>query len=351
MKKRGFAQLAGIFLLGMSLLSTGGCGYKNPPVPPAKVVPQAIEDLRYSITDKGVQLSWSFPVKTIKGSQLDEISSFELYRADVPVEDYCGSCPIPYAAPMTVGGGPTFDGETRRKATYEASMLTSGNKYFFKVRSRTSWWAESDDSNVVTFVWFEPAPAPTGLTVAAADSKVTLSWQPVSPKQEKGSGTGISYQVLRSIDGKDYAKIGDPQKGTSYVDRQVTNGQKYFYQVQTLTSYKNELAEGVVSKEVTGVPVDLTPPPPPTGVAAVKTADGIKIFWDRVETEPIAEYRIYRRAANQDSYKLLGKVEPKFTQYIDAKATEDVRYYYAVTAVDTAPSANESQKSKEVTVR
>lgn len=351
MKIRGLAQIAGIFLLGISLLSTGGCGYKNAPVPPASVVPQAIDDLRHTITDKGVQLSWSFPVKTIRGSQLEEVSSFELYRAEIPLEDYCGTCPIPFAEPIAVDGGSSFDGDARRRATYDSSLLRSGHKYFFKVRSRTSWWADSDDSNIVTFVWFEPATAPAGVTATAADSQVTLSWQPAHLPPGSDPAMGINYQVLRSVSGKDYTKIGEPQKGTSYVDRQVTNGQKYFYTVQTMTTYKNALAEGGISKEVEVTPVDLTPPSPPTGVAAVKTDEGIKIFWDKSEAGGIGEYRVYRRAADKDSYELLAKVEPRYTLYVDAKAVEGVRYYYAVTAVDQATPANESQKSKEATVR
>ncbi len=351
MKKRGLARIAGIFFLGILLLSMGGCGYKNAPVPPASVVPQAIEDLRYTVTGQGAQLSWSFPVKTIRGSQLAEISSFDLYRAEIPIEDYCGTCPIPFAEPITVEGGSSYDGEARRRATYDTSMLRPGHKYFFKVRSRTSWWADSDDSNVVTFVWFQPAEAPTNLTAAPGDGQVSLSWRPAQLPTGSDPAMGIRYQVLRSTDGKDYTGIGEPLKGTSYVDRQVANGQKYFYAVQTMTTYKGALAEGGVSKEVAVTPVDLTPPPAPTGVAAVKTDEGIKIFWDKSETDGIGEYRIYRRAADQDKYELLARVEPKYTIYVDAKAVEGIRYYYAVTAVDEAASANESQKSKEATVR
>lgn len=351
MKKSCLARVAGIFLLGISFLPAGGCGYKNAPVPPASVVPQTIEDLRYTINDKGVQLSWSYPVKTIKGSVLEEVSSFEVYRAEVALEDYCGTCPIPFAEPITLDGGTSLDGQTRRKATFDSDMLRSGHKYFFKVRSRTSWWADSNDSNIVTFVWFEPAAAPTNVAAKPADGQVALSWQPAKLKEGSTAGLGINYQVLRSVGGKDFAKIGEPQKGTSYIDRQVTNGQKYFYTVQTLTTYKGELAEGGVSKEVAVTPIDLTPPPAPTGVTAVKTDVGMKIFWDKSEAADIGGYHVYRRAADKDSHELLAKVEPQYTLFVDSKAEEGVRYYYAVTAIDQAAPANESSKSKEATVR
>ena len=351
MKNRCLARVAGIFLLGISLLPAGGCGYKNAPVPPASVVPQPIEDLRYTVSDKGMQLTWSYPVKSIKGSVLEEISSFELYRAEIPLEEFCGNCPVPFAEPISLDGGSSLDGKTRRKATYDSAMLRSGHKYFFKVRSRTSWWADSNDSNIVTFVWFEPAAAPASVTAQPADSQVTLSWQPAVLAAGSAADMGLNYQVLRSLGGKDYVKIGEPQKGTSYVDRQVTNGQKYFYTVQTLTTYKNELAEGGVSKEVAVTPIDLTSPPVPAGVTAVKTDVGIKIFWDKSDAADIGGYQVYRRASDKDSHEMVAKVEPQYTLYVDSKAEEGVRYYYAVTAIDRATPANESSKSKEATVR
>ncbi|MBU1565290.1 MAG: hypothetical protein KJ630_06645 [Proteobacteria bacterium] len=350
MKNRCLVRVVGVFLLSASFLLTGGCGFKNKPVPPESVVPQAIDDLRYTVSDKGVKLTWSFPVKTIKGSILDDISSFQLFRAEISLEEYCGSCPVPFAEPVTVAGGSPLDGETRRKVVFDSNLLRPGYKYFFKVRSRTSWFADSADSNIITLVWFDPAVASGKVTVTPGDRQISLVWQPVALKTA-GKDLAIKYQVLRSLDGKDYTKIGDPQAATSYIDRQVSNGQKYFYSVQSLTEYKNELAEGGVSKEVVTTPIDLTPPISPTGVTAVRTDAGIKVFWDRSDAPDLAGYRVYRRAADKDIYEMLGQVEPTFTLFVDTKAVESVRYYYAITALDGATPANESSKSKEATIR
>ncbi len=350
MKNRCLARVMGFFFLGASFLLTGGCGFKNMPVPPASVVPQAIDDLRYTVKDKGVQLTWSFPVKTIKGSVLDDISSFQLFRAEIPLEDYCGSCPVPFAEPMKVNGGAPLDGETRRKVVFDSNLLRTGYKYFFKVRSRNSWFADSADSNIITFVWFDPAAAPGKVTVTPGDRQISLAWQPVALKTA-GKDLSVKYQVLRRLDGKEYTKIGDPQAGTNYIDRQVANNQKYFYSVQTLTEYKNELAEGGVSKEEATAPIDLTPPVSPTGVTAVRADTGIKVFWDRNTAPDLAGYRVYRRTADKDAYEMLGQVAPAITLFVDSKAGEDVRYYYAITALDGATPANESSKSKEATIR
>jgi hypothetical protein len=350
MKNRCLVRVMGAFFFGALFLSAAGCGFKNKPLPPESVVPQAIDDLRYTVNDKGIQLTWSYPVKTIKGSVLEDISSFQLFRAEIPLEDYCGSCPIPFTEPVTVGGGSPLDGQTRRKVSYDSNLLRSGHKYFFKVRSRTSWFADSADSNVITLVWFDPAAATGKVTAVPGDRQVSLAWQPVTLKTA-GKDLLVKYQVLRSLDGKDFTKTGDPLVATSYLDRQVSNGQKYFYSVQTMTEYKNELAQGGVSKEVATTPIDLTPPVPPTGVSAVRTEVGIKVFWDRNDDADLAGYRVYRRVADQDEYQMLGNVDPTHTLYVDSKASESVRYYYTVTALDGATPANESRKSKEATIR
>lgn len=350
MATKGLRGVAGVALLGTALLLSGGCGFKNKPVPPASVVPAPIEDLRHTVTDKGVQLTWSYPVKTIRGSVLEEVSDFELFRAEIPLADYCGGCPVPFTEPISVSGGVSMDGQNRRKATFDMTMLKPGHKYFVKIRSRNSWFADSDDSNIVSFVWFDPAPASAKVTATPGDRQVTLTWQPVALKSPTADMT-VKYQVQRSMDGKDYAKQGDPLAATTFVDKNLVNGRKYFYTVQTISDYRNELALGGVSKEVEVVPLDMTAPLPPAGVSAVRTDAGIKVFWDRSEAADLGGYRVYRRPADKDAYTMIGTVEANYTIFVDSKADDSVRYYYAVSAIDTATPANESGKSREATIR
>lgn len=351
--KYGFVgQLKVVLVLGFYLLVMGGCGYKNQPVPPASVVPKAISNLLYKLDEQGVHLSWSYPVKNIRGAALDDISSFELYQAEIPIEDYCASCPIPFGEPLELDGGSPIDGKVRRKASYDSSFLRPGHKYFFKVRSRTSWWADSADSNIITFVWSQPAAAPAGVTATPGDGQVSLQWQPVASFADGSAvGNDIKYQVRRSTGGKDFVRQGELVSATNYIDRQVLNGLRYFYTVQSVTVIKSDLVNGGISQAVGVTPMDLTPPLPPIGVTVVRTDVGNKIFWDESDASDIDAYRVYRRAANKDSYELLGEVEPEFTLFVDSKASDKVRYYYAVTAIDLATPPNESQKSKEATVR
>lgn len=350
--KSGYLVRGLSYLLGISFLLVSGCGYKNDPIPPQNVVPRPINDLLYTVNDQGVQLSWSYPVKTIKGSALDDISSFELYRAEIALDDYCGSCPVPFGEPMELDGGSPFDGKVRRKATYESSLLIPGYKYFFKVRSRTSWWADSADSNIITFVWFKPAAAPKDVTAMPGDHQVFLVWQPVTSHTD---GTAIEqdmkYQVFRSVSGKQFEPLGEPVATTEYVDRQVNNGVRYFYTIQSMMVLEDNLVNGGMSKDVGVTPIDLEPPLPPLGINVIKTGVGVKVFWDKSEADDLGGYRVYRRAAAKDSYEQIGEVESVYTIFVDKKAAENKRYYYAVTAFDQATPPNESDKSREATTR
>jgi fibronectin type 3 domain-containing protein len=190
------------------------------------------------------------------------------------------------------------------------------------------------------------------VTATPGDSVVSLKWQPVTSfKDGSAIDMAMKYQVLRSVDGNAFEKLGEPVAATEYVDRQVSNGLKYFYTIQSMMVLKDDLVSGGASKQVTAIPVDLTPPAAPAGVTVVRTGVGTKIFWEKSDATDIGGYRIYRRAMDRDSFELLGKVEPEYTIFVDSKAEDSVRYFYVVTAIDRAIPPNESKKSREATTR
>ncbi len=344
-------HFAGAILLAGTMFLAGGCGYKTEPVPPDSIVPKAIEDLRYSVSEKGVTLTWTYPVETIRGSDITDILSFDMYRAVVPMDDYCPTCPIPFSEPIELPGG-IVDVEGKRQGTYETALLRSGHKYFFKIASRTSWWAASPDSNIVSFVWHTPAKAPAGIKVEAKDSSVTLRWQPVTQLMDgQEVGYPLRYQLLRSSDNVSFAALGKAVSDTVYVDRDVRNGETYYYKVQSVIMVKENAVSSGLSGAVSAIPVDLTPPAPPMGVTVVRTAGGIKVFWDKSPEADVQGYRVYRRAADGDKVQLIGEVQAVYTIFEDSDVPEDVSFYYSVTAYDQMEPPNESDKSREAGVR
>jgi hypothetical protein len=344
-------DVAGAILLTGTLFLVGGCGYKTEPVPPDSIVPKAIEDLRYSVSEKGVSLTWTFPKETIRGTDLTDIATFDVYRAVVPMKDYCPTCPIPFSEAVQVPGG-VVDPESTRQGTYETALLRSGHKYFFKVNARTSWWAASPDSNVVSFVWHIPAKGPEGVTAKGADSSAIVSWQPVTQLMD---GEEVSYpmlyQVQRSKDNAGFVSVGDANSATQFVDKGLKNGETYYYKVQSILMVEENPVGGGLSDAVSVTAIDQTPPGPPTGITVVRTSGGIKIFWDKSREADVKGYRVYRRRADEKTARMIGDVSGVYSIFEDVNVSDDESYYYSVTAYDRMETPNESEKSREAGVR
>ncbi|CAG35163.1 fibronectin type III domain-containing protein [Desulfotalea psychrophila] len=347
MKMAQRLQLGCSVLVGALLLVSGGCGFKNPPVAPQTVVPTAIRDLRYTIDAEGAHLTWSYPLESVAGTKLQSIDSFDFYRGQMPLEEVCENCPIPFDPPTSLPGGEVFDGETPQRGELAVSSLVSGNKYFFAIRSRTSWWAASSDSNIVSFIWFTPAAAPANFKVLAGDGQIELSWQPVERLIDGSSSQyPLLYQVQRSSGGASFQNIGDLLESTGYLDRRVARGKKYSYRVQSLMDYQGEFAQGSYSKVAQVESVDRTAPPTPRGLLAIRVGAGIKLVWQGVKVDDLAGYRLYRRGEDQKDFSLVKEVAADVIVYTDP-VPDKGRYFYVVRAIDTAQPANESPASQE----
>ncbi len=104
------------------LLASGGCGYKDKPVPPYKLIPKPVSDLRCQLDEKGATLNWSYPNKTVTNEDVTDIVKFEVYWAAVAVDSYCPTCPIPFVEPIFLPGGVLPPGGNKT-ATYQVTVL------------------------------------------------------------------------------------------------------------------------------------------------------------------------------------------------------------------------------------
>lgn len=348
MKRSCFQHGAPVLLAAALALPLAACGYKNNPVPPQRLVPQAITDLKYQLGKDGATLTWSYPQKTVSGKDLGRVRNFLLYRAVVPVADYCEKCPIPFLAPVSLDGGALPD-KGGRTGSYNEPILRPGNMYFYKIRCSNGWLSESADSNVVSFLWDTPAAAPTGLLVRSVRGKNQLNWTAVTKNQDGSAITHpVRYQVLRKVDDGAFTRLGAPVSETTYTDGKVQSGQSYTYQVQSLSVFKQGLVEGGLSDTASATSQGreaLRRPEPPQ---AVITDTGVKVFWNHAQTGNLAGYRIYRRAAGETSARKIGEVNLPYNMYIDKSAPKGVALYYSVSSVDSQNPANESSRTAEV---
>ena len=94
-----------------------------------------------------------------------------------------------------------------------------------------------------------------------------------------------------------------------------------------------------------GTDPDTTAPGAPTGLAATAGDASVALSWAANSESDLAGYKLYRSTtAGQQGTSVAGNLISG-TNYSDTGLTNDVVYYYTVTAVDT--SANESASSNE----
>ena len=92
-------RLALIMLFCAASLS-GACGRKGDPRAPELVTPKSIQNLTARSGSTGVTLTWSRPTEYIDGTQLKDLSSFVIFRKEIPPG--CLDCPVPYRQLATV---------------------------------------------------------------------------------------------------------------------------------------------------------------------------------------------------------------------------------------------------------
>ena len=93
-------------------------------------------------------------------------------------------------------------------------------------------------------------------------------------------------------------------------------------------------------------PKDTFPPAAPKGLAAVGSAGVINLIWDASTEADLAGYVILRAEAPGATLQPLVKDPIKETRYADRTTRANVRYVYAIVAVDKA--GNRSVPSNRV---
>lgn len=224
---------------------------------------------------------------------------------------------------------------------YIDTTAINGTEYFYVVTATDSNGNESAQSSEVsaTPATDITAPAaPIGLVAIAGDSSISLDWD-----NNSESDLG-SYSIYRSTTTSSYgAALVTGVSSSDYVDNTAANGTTYYYVVTALDISSNESAQ---SSEATATPVD-TVPVAPTGLAATPGNSTVSLDWDDNSEADIASYTVYR-STTSDSYGSALASGLGTSDYTDNTVTNDITYYYVVTATDNGSS--ESAQSNEISV-
>jgi cellulose 1,4-beta-cellobiosidase len=129
------------------------------------------------------------------------------------------------------------------------------------------------------------------------------------------------------VSGGPYTTIATGVSSTSYVDRTVVNGIRYYYVVSALADTR----ESANSNVTTAKP--LAPPAAPTSLTAKEAKAKVQLTWKQSTSPEILRNRIYR-STNGGAYLLTAEI-PAGLSWTDNRAVSKTNYSYVVTAVNT----------------
>ncbi|MFN2641141.1 MAG: fibronectin type III domain-containing protein [Actinomycetota bacterium] len=189
-------------------------------------------------------------------------------------------------------------------------------------------------------------PGAPVLSGTAGNASASLSWS--APSSDGGSAI-TGYKVYRGTASGGETLLATLGNVTSYTDNAVTNGTTYYYQVSAV----NSVGEGARSNEVSLRPSAPSAPSAPLNLTAStphgKKATGVKLSWSAPASSgssAITGYRIYRGTSSGGEvlYQSVGVVG----SYSDTSASGGTRYYYRVSAVNSAGESPQSNEANAV---
>jgi fibronectin type 3 domain-containing protein/spore germination protein YaaH len=188
-----------------------------------------------------------------------------------------------------------------------------------------------------------PAP-PSNLTAEAGDSSVMLDWDD-SPEPDLAG-----YVVLMAtVSGGPYTEVHTELLTESELAVTDLENEVMVHFVITAVDTHSNVSD--LSAEISALPTDMTPPAVPTGLTAEASRVDVTLDWDDNTEADLAGYNVYRATEVGGPFNQINTALVSSSELIDTDVTLGTTYLYTVTAVDSAPLANESAMSAEVSAR
>jgi fibronectin type 3 domain-containing protein len=208
--------------------------------------------------------------------------------------------------------------------------LKDNTEYFYKIQSVNVVDVHSPDSPIISAVT-KPIPVPvTGLKANQLEVKqISLNWQPNPETDIK------EYDIFRGKSQQSIKKNIKNVPGTvfSYTDKELEDGQKYFYRVRAID--KDNLV-GKFSDPVRSMTKPL--PSKPKGLTIDFDNGQIKLSWHKNPEMDIAHYQVFKKAFF--SWEKVGEtIDPIFFYKDELK--EGKTLVFMVKAADTSKMVSE----------
>jgi len=350
---------AALLLLASALLLVG-CGKRRPPLPPAESVPQRTELLSGAQRGNQVILSWPAPRRNAPDDSVQSIRRVDVYRLAEAVNDPLPLTEEEFSARATLIGSVTREQLERPTETLSYTdelTLSEPVRLRYAVRYVNAAGQRASFSN---FLLIEPAasvsrPPFVAQSPEIKENAIVLRWEaPEANVDDSRPANLLGYNVYRSAASQNQPAQtplnSRPVEATSFADQAFVFGEEYVYVVRAVSlGTGGEPVESLNSNAVTVKPLDVFPPAQPGGLTAVASPTPLRmsIFFAANQERDVAGYNLFRStdaSLPKEQWTKLNRDLLERTTYQDEAVKSGQKYYYYVTAVDTA--GNESRPSE-----
>ena len=353
----------GTFVLALLVAASfvaPGCGKRRPPLPPVERVPQRTELLSGVQRGNQVVLEWPAPLRNAPDQSVQSIRRVDVYRLAEAVDDPLPLTEEEFSARATLIGSVPFDEISRARDTIsyvDQLQLREPVRLRYALRYVNAAGQRASFSN---FLLIEPAttvsnPPVLGDAPTVAQNAVTLSWQPPSENVDGSRPPNLlGYNLYRSTGSQTEPGTrplnSTPLTTNTFADQNFTFGEEYVYVVRAVSlGTGGNPVESLNSNAVRVRPVDAFPPSAPSGITAAGSPGRISIFFAANPERDVIGYDVYRSTdpdSPRDRWIKLNRTPLTRTTYQDSDVQAGTRYYYYLTATDSA--GNVSQPSEVV---
>ena len=335
------------------------CGVQAPPQPPRIEVPQTIKDLKTIQTGRTLNITFTMPTLATDGESLNKPVTVDIYRAispagQQPVQPVTSGPPWMTLTPKQLPAyiqGPNVDYPLTLSP--QEFRQFQGSSYSFAVVAFTRGFRghqrRSATSNIFRTTLLDVTGPVTNLQVKPSQSALLLTWEKPAETLAGVPPTHLTgYRVYLSQTGKpDTFKLLAEASTNSFEDRDFQFGKPYYFRVGAFTSLDGTTAESEPSATVGITPLDVFPPPVPTGLTAVNAAGAVDLLWNASVAPDLSGYNVYR-SMDGGPFERVNKEPVPTPIYHDTTVTAGRHYQYSVTALDL--TGNESGKSQPVSI-
>lgn len=327
------------------------CGKRRPPLPPVERVQQRTELLSGVQRGNQVILSWPAPRRNASDTSVQSIRRIDVYRLAEKSTAPLGLTEEEFATRSTLVGSVTYD-EIKSGAEvlyYVDTLELAGQpaRLRYAVRYVNAAGQRAAFSN---FLLLEPAARiaqpPTIITTdkEVSEDAITITWQPPAANIDDSTPVNLlGYNVYRVMEPETETTqpVNDTLiSGTQYQDRKFKFGERYRYVVRAVSlGTEGSQVESLNSNSIAVSPRDTFPPSAPASITVAAAPGRLSIFFPANPEPDVVGYNIYRSTnpdLPKDKWNKLNAGLLTRTTFQDEKVESGQRYYYYLTAVDSA---------------